>query len=187
MQSASLVVSVCTILLCGSATVRRTPLAQTTKATKSTPVILEKDEGERRVYRFGDKSPFTLKVDPQNGGSQHLVLITSDFAPGIPIPAHKHPYADEILFLRAGIARVHLGDTVREVHAGATIFIPAGTWVSLDRIGSEPMSLIAIFSEPGFEDYMRDESAREGENIVPLSDAELDAIRKKHSHAAIWQ
>jgi quercetin dioxygenase-like cupin family protein len=184
MRSASLVMSV---LFCGYGNAPRTPMAQSAKATKPTPLILEKDEGERRVYRFGDKSPFTLKIDPQNGGSQHLVLITSDFVPGIPIPAHKHPNADEILFLRAGIARVHLGDTVKEVHAGATVFIPAGTWVSLDRIGSEPMSLIAIFSEPGFEDYMRDESAREGESIVPLSDAELDAIRKKHSHAAIWQ
>ena len=166
---------------------RLAPDPESTNATKATPLILEKDEGERRVYRFGDKSPLTLKIDPQNGGSQHLVLITSDFAPGIPIPAHKHPNADEILFVRARIARVHLGDAVREVHAGATVFIPAGTWVSLDRMGSEPMSLIAIFSEPGFEDYMRDESARAGENTVPLSDSELDAIRKKHSHAAIWQ
>jgi len=76
---------------------------------------------------------------------------------------------------------------LKEVQAGATIFIPPDTWVSVDSIGTEPISLIAIFSEPGFEEYMREISVREGEKNVPVPAAELVEIRKRHSHAAIYQ
>jgi quercetin dioxygenase-like cupin family protein len=128
-----------------------------------------------------------LKIDPKNGGSRHLVLGTEELAVGATIPAHIHPNADEILILQTGIARVHLGETVRETHAGATVFIPQDTRISVENIGTEPISLVFIFSEPGFEEYMRATSVPEGEKFVPLSKAELDEIRKKHAHAVIYE
>jgi quercetin dioxygenase-like cupin family protein len=154
--------------------------------------MFEKDEGERRVVRGWPGHPdpgetFILKVDPKNGGSSHLVLLTASIPVGKKIDTHRHPEADEILFLQTGTARVHLGDSVRVVHAGATVFIPAGAWISADNVGSAAVKLVAIFSAPGFEDFMRDTSAREGEKNVPLSQAEEDAVEKKHSHAVIYQ
>jgi quercetin dioxygenase-like cupin family protein len=154
--------------------------------------MLEKDEGERRVVRGWPGHPdpgetFILKVDPKNGGSSHLVLLTASIPVGEKIDTHRHPEADEILFLQTGTARVHLGESVRVVHAGATVFIPAGAWISADNVGSAAVKLVAIFSAPGFEDFMRDTSAREGEKNVPLSQAEEDAVEKKHSHAVIYQ
>jgi quercetin dioxygenase-like cupin family protein len=133
MRFASSIMCVCTILLWGYATAPPTPLAQSPTPNKPTPLILEKNEGEQRVVRGWPGHPdpgenFILQVDPKNGGSSHLVLFTADLAPGKEIVAHKHPNADEILFLQTGTARVHLGDSVREVHAGATVFIPADTW-----------------------------------------------------------
>ena len=98
-----------------------------------------------------------------------------------------HPGAEEIVILQTGTSRVHLGDTVRDVAAGATVFIPPGTWISVDNIGKEPVSLIAIFSEPGYEEYMRAISVREGEKNSPLSKDELNAIRKQHPHAVIYE
>jgi len=74
---------------------------------------------------------FILKVDPKNGGSSHLVFMTGDLAPDGEIVAHRHPGADEILFLQTGTARVHLGDSERVVHARSTVFIPANTWISV--------------------------------------------------------
>jgi len=71
----------------------------------------------------------------------------------------RHPEADEILFLQNGTARAHLGDMVREVHAGASVFISAGTWISADNLGSAAINLVAIFSAPGFEGFMRETSA----------------------------
>jgi quercetin dioxygenase-like cupin family protein len=179
----------CVILLCGSATAPSPHAVGSGSASKVTPLILEKNEGERRVRTsFGNRpTPVVLKVDPKNGGSQHLVLGTEELPPGATIPTHKHPNADEILFLQNGTGRVHLGESVREAHAGATVFIPKNTWISVENIGSEPISLIFIFSEPGFDDFIRATSVPEGEKFVPLSKAELDTIRKKHLHDTIYK
>jgi quercetin dioxygenase-like cupin family protein len=116
-----------------------------------------------------------------------LVLMTADLAPGGETHAHRHPGADEILYLQTGTARVHLGNSVRDVHAGATVFIPANTWISLDNIGNDGISMVAVFSAPGFEDLMRAASVREGEKNVPLTQAENDQIDKAHSGDVIYK
>lgn len=185
-------ISVFAILGCAGATAPSAPSRKQIDATKPTPLILEKDEGERRVVRGWPGHPdpgetFILKIDPKNGGSSHLVLLTASIPVGKKIDTHRHPEADEILFVQNGTARVHLGDTVREVHAGASVFIPAGTWISADNLGSDAIKLVAIFSAPGFEDFMRETSAGEGEKNVPLSQAEEDAVEKKHAHTVIYR
>jgi hypothetical protein len=76
---------------------------------------------------------------------------------------------------------------VREVHGGSTVFIPAGTRISVANIGKDAISLAVIFSAPGFEGLMRDGSVREGEKNVPLSKAEDDAMQRKHSHVVIYK
>ena len=73
------------------------------------------------------------------------------------------------IVLETGTSRVHLGNSVRDVGAGSTVFAPPNTWVSVENIGKDPVSLIAVFSEPGFEDYMRAISVHEGEKNTPLS------------------
>ena len=161
--------------------------------TKPTPLILEKNEGERRVWRpvEGFTGPpmegFVLKIDPKNGGSSHLVFGTEDLEPGGKIDMHSHPGSDEILFLQNGTAMVSLAGSSKEVHGGATVFIPANTWISMTNIGSESIHLVWVFSAPGFEEYMRAESVREGEKVVPLSKQEDEEIMKKHAHAVIYK
>jgi len=189
---ARFIMAVCAVLVCGYATAPPAAVPQATTATKTTPLILEKNEGERRVWRGYPGRPeagqaFILKVDPKNGGSSRLVLGTEDLPPGEQIEPHKHPGADEILFLQTGTARVQLGDSVREVHGGSTVFIPAGTRISVSNVGKDAISLAFIFSAPGFEEFMRAESVREGEKNVPLSKAEDDEIQRKHAHAVIYE
>ena len=130
---------------------------------------------------------FTIKVDPKNGGSSHLVFFIGDIAPGGAIHAHRHPNADEILFLQSGTARVHLGDSVRDIHAGSTVFIPANTWISVNNIGSDNISMGTVFSAPGFEEFMRAGSVHEGEKNVPLTEAENDQIEKTHLSDVIYK
>jgi len=67
------------------------------------------------------------------------------------------------------------------------VFIPANTWISVLNIGSDVIHLAFVFSAPGFEDFMRAGSVREGEKNVPLSAAENAAIEKQHSHAVIYK
>src|SRR3989449_10849339 len=132
MRMARLIIAVCALLACGYAAAPPAPTAQATNRTKTTPLILEKNEGERLVVRGWPGHPdpgetFILKVDPKNGGSSPLVLLTADLAPGKEIVAHKHPHADEILFFQTGTARVHVGDSAGEGHTRATVFIPPHT------------------------------------------------------------
>jgi quercetin dioxygenase-like cupin family protein len=126
MRSIGFFAGFCVLLVCGSAVAQSSSQTQSTKAN---PLILEKDEGERRVWRpieglDSQLSLFILKVDPHNGGSSHLVFGTEDVPVGGKIDAHRHPGSDEILFLQNGSAKVSLGDKTRDVHGGATVFIP---------------------------------------------------------------
>jgi quercetin dioxygenase-like cupin family protein len=189
MRRAGSIVGIFAVWLCSFAVAPQNTPNETSAAP--TPLILEKPKGERRLHRpAGNKmgtTPFILKVDPKNGASQHLVMFTEDLAPGASVPRHKHPGAEEIVILQTGTSRVHLGDTVRDVGAGATVFIPPGTWISVDNIGKDPVSLTAIFSQPGYEEYLRAISVREGESNSPLSKDALNAIRKQHPHAVIYE
>jgi quercetin dioxygenase-like cupin family protein len=132
-------------------------------------------------------SLFILKVDRHNGGSSHLVLGTEDMPPGGNIETHRHPGSDEILFLQNGQAKVTLGDVTRQVHGGATVFIPADTWISVVNSGRETIHMVFVFSAPGFEEFMRAESVREGEKASPVTKAEDTAILAKHAHAVIYK
>ena len=49
------------------------------------------------------------------------------------------------------------------------MFIPAYTWVSVKNAGTETVSVVFVFSAPGFEDYMRCDSVLPNEKVTPLS------------------
>lgn len=163
-------------------------------ASHATPLILEKNEGEKRLWRpiegakgwNAEPGLFILKIDPRNGGSSHMVFGTEDVPPGASIDRHRHPGADEILFLQNGTARVTLGDQTRDVHGGATVFIPSNTWISVTNTGSAAIHLAFVFSAPGFDDYMRAESVPEGQKVTPLTKAEDTRIEKKYARAVIY-
>jgi quercetin dioxygenase-like cupin family protein len=143
-------------------------------------VVLEKNEGEARVRRPRGVLPtptaeFILKVTPENSGSKHLVLGTEDIPPGGVIPKHKHLEQDEILLIQTGTAHVTLDDQECDVHAGGTVFFPAQTWVGLKNIGTETISLVFIFSAPGFEKNMRCGSVPAGQSVPPINTEELKA------------
>ena len=180
---------ICALLVCGFVVA---PSSLQDQAAKATPLILEKNAGERRAWRpveglEGQPSLFILKVDPHNGGSSHLVFGTEDLPPGGKIEAHRHPGSDEILFLQNGLAKVTLGDMMREVQGGTTVFIPSGTWISVVNTAKEAIHMLFIFSAPGFDEFMREESVREGEKVVPLTKTEDARILAKHAHAVIYK
>src|SRR4029077_4809842 len=103
----------------------QTRIAQSSSATTSEaapkPLLLEKNEGERRIWREPPPGDFMLKVSPKNNGSQHLVMGTEDMAPGDEFPTHKHLGQDEIVYIEKGTVHVHLGDQERDLHAGGTV------------------------------------------------------------------
>ena len=67
------------------------------------------------------------------------------------------------------------------------MFIPSGTWISAVNTGKEAIHMTFVFSAPGFEEFMRAESVREGGKVTPLTKAEDAAILTKHAHAVIYK
>lgn len=157
------------------------------------PAVLQKNEGEWRTrrQREGVSSPstdFLLKIGPKTNGSKHLLLFTEEIRPGATIPRHKHHAEEEILLIQTGSAHVWLGDKEYDARAGALVFIPTETWISLKNTGDEDISLVAIWNEPGFEEMLRCGSVPKGQEGPPLSrdevgecyhhgDAELESVR----------
>ena len=133
------------------------------------PLLLEKNEGERRIWREPPPGDFILKVSPKNNGSQHLVMGTEDMAPGDEFPTHRHLEQDEILYIVKGTVHAHVGNQEGDLHAGGTVFIPANTWVDVKNAASETASVVFVFSAPGFENYMRCDSVLPNEKVSPLS------------------
>jgi quercetin dioxygenase-like cupin family protein len=149
-------------------------------AAPSQGLVLQLDEGERRVRRTAGKGPFIIKVDRQNGGSPDLVMGYEDIAPGAEIQLHRHLVADEIIFVHRGAGVAKLGGREARVRAGATIYIPRNTTISLVNSGSEPLGIAFIFSKPGFEELMRDNSVLEGQPVTPMSAEERAQIQARH-------
>lgn len=62
----------------------------------------------------------------------------------------------------------------------STLYIPRNTVISLRNTGSEPLGVAFVFSKPGFEQLMRENSVPEGEPATPLSAEEQAEIRERH-------
>lgn len=194
MRTALKAVAICAVLGGLATSAPSVTSNQAISSSRATPLILEKNEGERRVWRpiegargwDAQPGPFILKVDRHNGGSPHLVFGTEALPPGASIDRHRHPGADEIILLLNGRARVKLGDMTKEVHGGATAFIPANTWISVTNIGTDAISCVFVFSALGFDDFMRAESAPEGKKVTPLTKAEDAQIMKEYANAVIY-
>lgn len=152
--------------------------SEKTSPSAAKPLLLEKDEGERRIWREPPPGEFILKVSPKNNGSEHLVFGTEEMLPEDEIPLHKHLGQDEIVYIEKGTAHVHLGDLERDLHAGGMVFIPAYTWVGIKPMGKENLRLVFVFSAPGFENDMRCESVLPDEKPTPISAEE----EKKCNH-----
>lgn len=164
------------LLACVSPAQSTQSISQPTAKSVTTPLLLEKDEGEHRLWRpdpgEADAGGFILKVTPQSNGSQHLVLLTEDLYPGEVIPTHKHLEQDEIVLIEKGTIHAHVGDQQRDLHAGGLVFIPQGTWVTLKNVGPDTASITAFFSAPGFEDHMRCESVPPSEKPKVITQPE---------------
>jgi quercetin dioxygenase-like cupin family protein len=160
---------------------------------RSEALILQESDGERRVHRpppgalSNLTALFTLKVDRRNGGAPEFVMMTEDIPPGQAISPHRHPLSDEIIFIHGGTGLASLAGRQANVAAGATIYMPRNAVVGLRNTGTEPLSIVAIFSRPGYEEYLREISVPDGETPKPLTIEELSTIRSHHLDTAVYE
>jgi oxalate decarboxylase/phosphoglucose isomerase-like protein (cupin superfamily) len=99
---------------------------------------------------------------------------------GEAILRHYHPHADEIVFVHRGLGVAMLNDRRAEVSAGATIYIPHGTRVTLRNTGTEPIAIAFVFADPTMSNYFRDGTVLEGQPAAPMTAADVAARRERH-------
>jgi mannose-6-phosphate isomerase-like protein (cupin superfamily) len=152
-------------------------------------LILQKDEGERRVRRpipgvTAALPDFIIKVDRQYGQSSSFFMAMEDIAPGRGLRRHRHPHAEEILFIHRGSGTVRLGNREAPFTTGATVWIPRDVSVELRNTGNEPLTLLFLFPEPdAMSAYMRAGSVAKGEEAKPFTPEELQRhIEKARPH-----
>jgi mannose-6-phosphate isomerase-like protein (cupin superfamily) len=166
--------------------------AAAARVTPGRGLILQASEGERRIRRprpagaANLRDPFIIKVDRRNGASPDLVMGYEDIAPGQAIQPHRHLHADEIIFVHRGSGIATLADREAPVSAGATIYIPRDTRVSLRNTGPEPLGIAFVFSRPGFEELMRANSVLEGEPVTPVTAEELARNRAHNAWHTVY-
>lgn len=160
--------------------------APTIAASPAPGLVLGEAEGERRVRRprpggqRDTSTPIIIKVDGTNGGSSQLFMGYEDIPVGEAIQRHYHPHADEIVFVHRGRGIAMLSDRQAEVAAGATIYIPHGTRVTLRNTGTEPIGIAFVFADPTMSAWFRDGTVREGEPARPMTAADVAARRARH-------
>lgn len=163
-------------------------------ASPGVGLVLREAEGERRTRRprTADQtaaltSPVIIKVDGTNGGSSQLFMGYEDIPPGEGIARHYHPRADEIVFVHRGRGVVTLGDRQAEVAAGATVYIPHGTRVSLRNTGAEPVTIAFIFADPTMSSWFREGTVAEGQPAPILTAADNEARRARHRAHIVYE
>ena len=152
-------------------------------------LVLQKDEGEHRVRRpipgvTAALPGFIIKVDRQYGNSSSFYMGMEDIAPGRGLRRHRHPHAEEILFIHRGSGVARLGDRESQVSTGTTIWIPRDTQVELRNTGQEPLTLLWFFPEPdAMSAYMRAGSVPQGQEAKPFTADEWQRhVEKARAH-----
>jgi len=98
-------------------------------------------------------------VDRAQTGATGVVFNVTQFPSGKTHELHRHPHAEEALYVLKG-SGLHLseGEPVRQ-NEGDVIYIPRGEWHGFTNDTDGPITVIAVFGgvgsydEAGYEDY----------------------------------
>ena len=109
----------------------------------------------REVVGFsppGDENHYVsrLLIDRHSVGSNQLVVNHFTLKPGVRMAGGSHPDPyDEFYYVLRGRGRIHLGEPVQtfEVEPDSVVFIPAGTYHSLENTGTADMEIITAMPE----------------------------------------
>jgi quercetin dioxygenase-like cupin family protein len=147
---------------------------------RATPTPRQPDKSQGYILDLEDGAAIgnhRIKADPETG-SMRLGVGLQELASGKGIPIHRHEHEDEVLFIHSGVGIGVVGNTVKRVTAGATIYIPAGMWhgVGTDR---SAVSVLWVVSPPNFARSLR-EYGRLQSKERRVKQEELDEIARRH-------
>ena len=88
-------------------------------------------------------SPLTREFEGYAHGGVGASFIVVDMAPGAGVSLHRHPYA-EIFVVQEGRATFTAGAATREVRAGQTVVVNAGTAHKFVNTGEQQLRQVDI-------------------------------------------
>ena len=96
-------------------------------------------------------------VSPHSTTGAVMTLGEVALLPGRGHDRHNHPDAEEILYVLSGTGMQMIDDQEPfEIHAGDTMFVPAGVFHSTMNTCWETLRLIAIYNPGGSETGLRE-------------------------------
>lgn len=140
-----------------------------------TPFI--KVSEQDRVFRaLGDELRFHA-TGAETGGSHTLFTVVT--APGGGPPPHVHARESETFHVLEGKVEFFLDGKWTEVPAGATVFMPIGSFHTFRNTGSAPSRMLVCAAPSGFEVFFAELSA-ESERPGGPDMARIMAISAAH-------
>ncbi len=85
-----------------------------------------------------------VKVSGKDTNGDLAIFEQTSVSPGKGTPLHVHPYQDEVFYVLEGSYRFQAGNSIYELHAGDTIFLPRKlphAWVQLSERGKMTVTL----------------------------------------------
>ena len=105
----------------------------------------------------------TAKVmcDPRVNSVHGMSAVSLYLEPGQGHARHNHPESEQFIFVISGQGEHMTEDergnpVVEKVSAGGLVCIPKGAYHSTFNTGWEPMRILAVYSPPGPETFMRE-------------------------------
>ena len=139
-------------------------------AASGPPALIPADGGERFDHLGG---VLVLKVGPRNTGATQVFVGTMDLPPGVVIPTHRHDTDEEVLYVLEGEVAVLLNDRELRAKTGDTVFIAAGTWMTVRNSGPRLAKLLGIIPRAEMETCMR---LSHGNRTAPVGDSTIDPV-----------
>jgi quercetin dioxygenase-like cupin family protein len=114
--------------------------------------LIELKDGRREPIKDLFNSERIVIVDKDAVGAEDVTFAYCRFeAKTSKHKKHKHPFAEEIIFILSGKGVSGLGDTETEMTAGQTMFIPRNAIHWFYNPFDEPVEMIFIYTRPSLE------------------------------------
>ncbi len=147
---------------------------------QSTPYVLARREGEVLLDAQGRTN--IIKVSPATGASL-LAMGTQDMPAGSSILVHRHDHTEEVLYIEEGSGTLILGNERIEIGAGATVWVPPGTWHGVEN-GNDHMHLLWFVTPPGLDGFLRSMFWPPGSPPKNLTPEQIAEIERQHDARA---
>jgi len=114
--------------------------------------VLKPEEVETLVFDWGSIKWMSC---PAIKGAQRFSFGVVLLSPGKGHLAHNHPDSEETLYVVSGEGDQMVAGKRWKITAGDIVYIPAGVMHETVNTGWESLKLIAVYSPPGPEEFLK--------------------------------